>query len=102
MSIKQVCYFSMTFVGDGTSTTENTNVSTSPFIFGGAGSKGDPKFFSPLWNATSPLPTGVQGVNSSDGQTCTVTIGLLGAVTFSWPVAIPNGTVVTVDGLFEF
>ena len=102
MAIKSYCYFSIGFIGDGTSTSKVVNFTTSPFVLGGAGGAGTALQLSPNFTLSNLLPTGTSGVNSSDGQVCTVTIGLLGAVTFSWPAAIPNGTGVLVYGFLEF
>ena len=102
MAIKQTCYVSLSVVGDGTSTSETANFNTSPFVYGGIGSIGSPQTFSTGFLSLSTLPCSITITSSTDGQTISTSIGLLGAVTFTWPTAIPNGTVVTWSGYVEF
>lgn len=100
--IKAYCYFSIGFIGDGTNNSRQVNFKTAPFILGGAGGAGTALSLSNDFTLAGLLPIGASNVNSSDGQTCTVTVGLLGAVTFAWPNPPANGAQVLVYGFLEF
>jgi hypothetical protein len=103
MAVKSFCYWGIGSVGDGSSTSVQFNFLTDPFVLGNAGAPSIPSQISPAFALTlSNLPTAITVISSSDGQTVTPTLGSLGNVTFSWPVAIPNGTAVTMYGLLEF
>lgn len=103
MAIKPWCYWSLGVVGDGTTTNQQFNLLTDPFVLGAAGGVGGGAELDLTFTlGISNLPTGITWMYSSDGQTVTPTLGMAGAVTLSWPVAIPAGTLVTMYGVLEF
>lgn len=103
MALKPFCYWGIGTVGDGASTSVIYNLLTDPFVLGLPGAPSIPSTFSATFSlGLSNLPTGMDVISSSDAQTVTVSLGLLGAVTFSWPTAIPNGVAVTMYGKMEF
>ena len=96
MSIKTVLKScSMTFVGDGSSTSKQFVIATAPIVFG------DPRP-SPTFSLVQTIPSAAVNLDSSDNQTVTASAISLGIVTFTWPSAIPSGTQVTVTWDFEF
>jgi len=102
MAMKSYCYFSIGFVGDGTSVSKTVNFNTAPFVLGGAGGAGTALQLSPNFALSTLVPTSLDSLTSSDGQAVTASIGALGAVTFTWPNAVPAGDSVLVQGYLEF
>src|SRR2546421_6892743 len=103
MAIKPWCYWSLGVVGDGSTTSQTFNMLTDPFVLGAAGATGGGAALGFTFSVgLSNLPSAITVVSSSDGQTVTPTLGTLGSVTFSWPVAIPANTEVTMYGILEF
>jgi hypothetical protein len=67
---------------DGTSTTFATNTTTGPFLWGNSTS------YNLAATIGSLVPTSANSVTSSDGTVVSnVTVGLLGAITFTWASA---------------
>lgn len=103
MAMKPWCYWSLGVVGDGTSTSVTFNLLTDPFALGAAGAQGGGVTLGFTFTVSlSNLPSALTVISCSDGQTVTPTLGMGGAVTFSWPVAIPANTEVTMYGALEF
>lgn len=103
MALRPFCYWGLGIDGDGSSTSVTVNLLTDPFVLGMSGAPSIPSQLSSAFAITlANLPSGINVISCSDGQTVTPTLGLLGAVTFSWPIAIPNGTSVTMYGRLEF
>lgn len=103
MALKPWCYWSLGVVGDGTTTSQQFNLLTDPFVLGAAaGTGGGAELALTFTMGISNLPTGITVDSSSDGQTVTPTLGMAGAVTFSWPIAVPADTPVTMYGILEF
>lgn len=103
MSIKSICYFSIGFIGDGTAASKTVNFSSAPFVLASHGSvPGIAAQMSSAFVLSTTLPTAIADLFSSDSQAVTATLGLLGAVTFAWPNAIPNGDKVNVYGTIHF
>lgn len=103
MALKSFCYWGLGIIGDGAATSVQVNFLTDPFVLGMSGAPSIPSQISPAFALTlSNLPTGINVISCSDGQTVTPTLGSLGNVTFSWPIAVPNGTGVTMYGRLEF
>lgn len=101
--IKTACYFALGFVGDGTATTKQVSFASGPWILGGLSGVGAAPQMSAGFALGSLLPTRVTVVSSSDGQAVSNSIGGFGTnVTFTWPVAIPNDTYVSIYGYFDF
>jgi hypothetical protein len=102
MALKPWCYWSIGTKGDGTSTSATYNLLTSPFMLSGIASGSGVGMSLTFQVALSNLPSSIEVIGSSDGQTVTGTVGLLGAITFTWPTAIPNGDFVTMYGRLIF
>src|SRR4029077_19245224 len=100
MAIKSFVYWAIGVVGDGTSTSVTKNLITDPFVLGGGGicstGASAPELTFSL--TLSNLPSAIAVDASSDGQIATVSLGILGNVTFTWPNPIPNGTRVALSG----
>jgi len=89
-------------MGDGSSTSITITVATAALVMQfplvRSSDEASTKF-----DLTSLTVTNAVNLISSDGQTISATVGLLGAtITFDWPIAVPNGTRVTVYGDLVF
>lgn len=103
MALKPWCYWSLGVEGDGASTSATFNLLTDPFVLGAAGATGGGAALGFTFTlGLSNLPSALKVTASSDGQTVTPTLGSGGNVTFSWPVAIPANTEITMYGVLEF
>jgi hypothetical protein len=101
--MKPWCYWSVGVVGDGTATSVTLNLLTDPFVIGGATAAGSgPQLALTFSIGLSNLPSSIDVLSCSDGQSVTTTLGILGAVTFSWPNAVPNGQSIYMYGHLTF
>lgn len=98
--IKPWCYWTIGVVGDGVTTQQTLNLISDPFSISPAQSIAGSVFTFKV--SSTVLPTGMDVIASSDGQTVTPSLGLLGNITLSWPIPIPNGDKVTVFGRLTF
>lgn len=103
MAIRPWCYWSLGVVGDGSTTSQSFNLLTDPFVLGAAGATGGGAALDLTFTVgLSNLPSAISVTSCSDGQTVTPTLGTMGNITFSWPVAIPAGTPISMYGVLEF
>lgn len=103
MALKPWCYWSLGVEGDGSTTSQIFNMLKDPFVLGAAGATGGGAALGFTFTVgLSNLPTAIKVTSCSDGQTVTATLGTLGNITFSWPVAIPADTEVSMYGVMEF
>lgn len=103
MALKPWCWWSLGVVGDGTSTGATFNLLTDPFVLGAAAAPGGQTALAVTFTVSlSNLPSAITVDSCSDGQTVTPTLGSLGSIGFSWPIAIPAGTPVSMYGHLEF
>lgn len=86
--------FSIVFKGDGASNSATFSFATAPVVFP------NPRP-SPVFSLATTLPSALFNLVSSDGQTITFSL-ILGVCTISWPVPVPNGSLVVVTGHMEF
>lgn len=100
MTIKLTVDFVIKLFADGSSTSIAANMISDPFSYVPSGALGMGALNTFAMSAAR-LPTSVQGLVSSDNQQVTAVIGLLGAITFTWP-APPAAGVVTVTGILVF
>ena len=96
MAMKPYCYFSIGLIGDGVSASHAVDFKTTPFVFGGAGGEGTALQLSPNLS-----PTSLESITSSDGQVVTAVVAA-GEVTFTWPIAVPEGDTVLLQGAILF
>jgi hypothetical protein len=80
---------------DGTTSTIVTNTSTSPYLWGNSTS------YNLVASLAGLTPMGVNGVTSSDGTVCSGSVGLLGAITYTW-VSPPIAGDFIITGNVEF
>lgn len=103
MSLKAFCYFGAGIVGDGSSVSITANLLADPFVLGLPGAPSIPSQLNPAFAVTlSNLPSGIGVIASSDGQSVSASLGLAGAVTFTFPNAPVSGQLVTLYGKLEF
>lgn len=103
MAMKPWCYWSVGIVGDGSATSVTLNLLTDPFVIGGATAAGaGPQLALTFTIGLSNLPSAIDVLSSSDGQAVSVTLGALGAINFSFPIAVPNGDKVYLYGHLTF
>lgn len=103
MATRSWCYWSIGIRGDGSTTAVALNLLTSAFALGSAAGVGAGAALDLIKVLSlSSLPVDMDVILSSDSQTVTPTIGILGAVTLTFPTAIPNGDKVTLYGRLYF
>lgn len=103
MAIKPFCFWGVGSVGDGSSTSVTFNLLTDPFVLGSAAAPGAGSDLNLTINLTATLlPTGITVIASSDGNTPTASLGILGNVVLTWPTALASGYGQTVYGRLEF
>lgn len=84
MAIKQLCAFSVTLIGDGTTTSITVNTGTAPMTLNNG--KPLPAGFS----LTNLVPTDTYSVTTNIGVAASASLGLLEAITFTFGTPPPN------------
>jgi hypothetical protein len=102
MAMKSSIGFSMDVVGDGAATSITVTVASAPIIFQfplvHTSDQASSKF-----DITALTVTNLLNLVSTDGQTITGSVGLLGTtLTFTWPIAVTNNTKIVVYGDLVF
>lgn len=86
MAMKPWCYFTLGYRGDGSTTQQVFNLLSDPFALAPAASPAEGTNIQFSFSLSlSILPTAIEVIGSSDGQTVTPTLGSLGNITFAWP-----------------
>jgi hypothetical protein len=102
MSNKAICEFSIGFLCDGTNASVSVNFNTGPFLLAAvAASEGYSAELSSLFNLSVLAPSAISNLSSSDHTSVSASLGLLGAVTFTWASA-PAAGIVILTGILQF
>lgn len=104
MAMKPFCYWSFSLTADGSSTSLAVNLLTDPFGLSQTSPPGSVATIgNPFALSISNLPTGITIIATSSGTApASVSLGMVGAVTFTWSSAPTNGETIQMYGKLEF